>query len=99
MLGAGHTRQMCDTFHEKAYVVVRWQAAAAGIDFGLPKSLGNPRNNMFQNALIDLMKDVRRDGFVDVQERQMLPERILYGFDTDILAGFVECCPAVSHFV
>lgn len=52
------------------------------IDLSIAHCRANPGNNMFQNPLIKLMKNIGRDGVVDINEGQVLPEWLLNGLDS-----------------
>lgn len=51
---------------------------------------------MFDDPLVQLVKDVGSDRLVDIQKRQGFPERMLHRFDSSFSACLRESCGALT---
>ena len=77
-------RQMRNALHKELDVVIRQQMAASSINLCISTYSPNPRNEMFEKTLIQLIKDIGCDRVVDVDERQIFSEHTLNRFDSCI---------------
>ena len=50
-------------------MVIWYDLLKACVDFGSAITLGQPQDKMFENTLMDLVKNVRCDSLEDVNER------------------------------
>ena len=70
--------------------MVRRKPTAPRIDLRSTIGFGEPGNKMLDDALIKLVKDVRRDSEEDVGVREVLPEGMTYRLDAYSAAGTSE---------
>ena len=63
-------------------VVIWWHLTTPHINLKRSQGLSNPRNQVLDDALIELMEDVGGDGLIDVDIRQILPEQLNDWLDT-----------------
>jgi hypothetical protein len=66
VLLASNTIEIRDTIHEEANIMVRGKTAATGIDFCFAADLFQPRDEVLDDSLIELVKNVRGDGAKDI---------------------------------
>lgn len=90
MLLAGDARHARDSLREVAEGVIPWQSATARIDFLGSESFLQPANKVLHNTLVELVKDVRGDGVVDVGVRKRLPEGVMERLDSCLTTGSSE---------
>ena len=69
MLLASYPRETCNTFDEMPNVVIWWHSTTPCVNLERSQGLSNPRNQVFDDALMELIEDVRGDGPVNVDIR------------------------------
>ena len=67
-------RKMAYTFGEQTNVVIWWQTTAPRVDFGGLTGDEYPSFEVFNDALVELMEDIRSDGPESVKPRKVEPE-------------------------
>ena len=78
-------------FGEVAQTVIGGKPATARVDLSLAVRFLEPRDEMFDYTLVQLVEDVGGDRVEDIRIRKLFPERMEKGFDSGILAGTGEC--------
>ena len=90
MLRAGNARERGNSFEEETDVMVGGEATAARVDLCIAAGFAEPADDVLQYALLELMKDIRDDSLVDIEEREGLPERGLYRPNIGLRASLRE---------
>ena len=81
MFLARYSRESCYSIHEKSDVVVQRQMLATHVNLRFTEGCLEPTNEVLEAALENLMEDVGRDRSENVEEREVLPERVINGLD------------------
>jgi len=73
---------------EKVANVVIWgHSTTPGINFGCTNGSGNPANKVFEDTLVELVKNIRHNGVKDMGVGKVDPEGFNDGFDACCKAG------------
>ena len=75
------------------------QSTTSSINLCIAIDHSQPRDKVFDDPLVQLVKDVRSDRLVDIQKWQIFPERMLHRFDSSFSACLCEGCGALTYCV
>ena len=83
-------QKMAYTFGEQTNVVIWWQTMALHVDFGGLTGNEYPSFEVFNDALVELMEDIRSDGLESVKPRKIEPEWMRNGLCADLRGSLKE---------
>ena len=86
MLLASNSLKCSNTLQKQLDLMVQREMSTACIELFSAICCLEPTKNMFDNALVELMQDVWHNREEDIDVGQLLPERMVHGFDPCLLA-------------
>lgn len=97
MLLACNSLKGGNPLQEKSYLMVRRETSTTGIELLSAISGLEPSENVFDNALMELMQDVGSDRQEDVDVGKLFPERMAHWLDSRLATCTGECGGSVVN--